>query len=812
MISDRGEVHPCDLTSMENIGIAMAYLTVGLTMSLVTTPMNIYLVNTLNAEPDLQGTINILQTLPWSLKILVGFLSDSVPVFGAHRKPYLLIGTFVYAVSWLYYAQVEAMGYGSLILLSSVTFVSTMGLITIDVMADTMCVERSKFEPEIIKGQMQATCYSSRFGGAVLGAVLGTLVTEKGGLFYLDFADICKLNGVLPIVLVLPFCFSMREKFYRRDVSEEVLSQLADGSSARKEAKYGSILRAERDTSISLNQSVVTLNYEYGYVPAHRRESTGNELELVERGSAQIYMTTPVKSSRRYSRIIADNMANPRMGEWHLDATGTRQAGERLRGQPGVTSPLQRGGQRQNSPLPISYQGEPTHASGAGHVRGNGTRSDVPAADDRAPSREDTPLLPPPHASPRSGGITGSITDVGVNNTTPLATTDKSPGDSGMGGEVRPRAVTNPLSPSFHYGASPALYSLDVQSNKHFSESVGGVHVLTEGDLDQTIETVNTSIVSATSPDMGGGGYVPLPEDAVVSTQGMGEDEGEVSVSRQIQEIWNTVQLRAVWRPMAFVYIFNLLQIPNVAWQSYLQLTLHFESWILGLSVLFGSIMTFVGILIYKYYLFNVTWRSIYIWSCFLTAFFSLMQLVLIFQINQTVLHMGNYLFSMGDDVITAYISGIQFLPVCIMYMKLCPSGAEGASYAILTTFGNIALVVANSLGNTMSKVWDVSNSALRKGDVSGLWKLSLTTSVIPLVPLVLLFLLPRDKKEQLDLGRSQVRSKIGGAIFLAVLALSLGYCITHSVVELLSIYSAHPILPEATGFRPKVPLHHHWA
>jgi hypothetical protein len=31
----------------------------------------------------------------------------------------------------------------------------------------------------------------------------------------------------------------------------------------------------------------------------------------------------------------------------------------------------------------------------------------------------------------------------------------------------------------------------------------------------------------------------------------------------------------------AFVYIFNLLQTPNVAWQSFLQLTLHFEPYIL---------------------------------------------------------------------------------------------------------------------------------------------------------------------------------------------------------------------------------------
>jgi len=59
-------------------------------------------------------------------------------------------------------------------------------------------------------------------------------------------------------------------------------------------------------------------------------------------------------------------------------------------------------------------------------------------------------------------------------------------------------------------------------------------------------------------------------------------------------------------------------------------------------------------------------------------------------------------LLFVGDDVIVAYISGIQFLPVCIMYMRLCPDGAEGASYSMLTTFGNVALVCGSNLGKLL--------------------------------------------------------------------------------------------------------------
>jgi hypothetical protein len=35
----------------------------------------------------------------------------------------------------------------------------------------------------------------------------------------------------------------------------------------------------------------------------------------------------------------------------------------------------------------------------------------------------------------------------------------------------------------------------------------------------------------------------------------------------------------------AFVYIYNILQIPNVGWNSFLQLSLHFEPWILVSSL-----------------------------------------------------------------------------------------------------------------------------------------------------------------------------------------------------------------------------------
>ena len=73
---------PCNLLSSANFALVCAYFSVGFVGSLLRTPLNVYLVHTLSAEPEMQNTIGILQTLPWSYKLLFGFVSDAVPIYG----------------------------------------------------------------------------------------------------------------------------------------------------------------------------------------------------------------------------------------------------------------------------------------------------------------------------------------------------------------------------------------------------------------------------------------------------------------------------------------------------------------------------------------------------------------------------------------------------------------------------------------------------------------------------------------------------------------------------------------------------------
>ena len=85
----------------------------------------------------------------------------------------------------------------------------------------------------------------------------------------------------------------------------------------------------------------------------------------------------------------------------------------------------------------------------------------------------------------------------------------------------------------------------------------------------------------------------------------------------------------------------------------------------------------------------------------------------------------------------------------------------------------------------------DVSNDAMRRDDLSGLWKLHVLTSLVALIPLTLLFLLPHNEKDQEELSKSQQRSTVGGTIFLVVLSGSLLWTLTTSTITLYDCYAS---------------------
>ena len=254
------------------------------------------------------------------------------------------------------------------------------------------------------------------------------------------------------------------------------------------------------------------------------------------------------------------------------------------------------------------------------------------------------------------------------------------------------------------------------------------------------------------------------------------------SLAEHCYDIWNMSVLRSVWQPMVFIYLYNVLMIPNAAWNNYLIEGLHFTDWMIGCISIAGAVFSWLGILFYRGVLFQESWRMIYVWTTVIMLIFSALQLLLIFQIN---IKMGipNLWFALGDTTVINFVVAVQFLPMVRMFLSLCPDGAEGTSYALLTTYSNIASSVASNIGTLMTRIWDVSNEALADGDDTGMWKLTLLTSLLQPVGLAFIWCIPGSIEEQKILQKTQDTNFWGGFTFLTVLGFSLAFAVIITIV-----------------------------
>eukprot|EP00518_Triparma_eleuthera_P022591 CAMPEP_0197566636 /NCGR_PEP_ID=MMETSP1320-20131121/34210_1 /TAXON_ID=91990 /ORGANISM="Bolidomonas sp., Strain RCC2347" /LENGTH=179 /DNA_ID=CAMNT_0043128751 /DNA_START=127 /DNA_END=663 /DNA_ORIENTATION=+ len=96
---------------------------------------------------------------------------------------------------------------------------------------------------------------------------------------------------------------------------------------------------------------------------------------------------------------------------------------------------------------------------------------------------------------------------------------------------------------------------------------------------------------------------------------------------QQCNEIWKTVCSRAVWQPMGFVYLYNVLQIGNSAWKQFLVTVLGFTSVELNSLLIASYVLLYLGVMAYKYYFIKWSWRKVYIFTTAINGVLSGLQI-----------------------------------------------------------------------------------------------------------------------------------------------------------------------------------------
>ena len=157
---------------------------------------------------------------------------------------------------------------------------------------------------------------------------------------------------------------------------------------------------------------------------------------------------------------------------------------------------------------------------------------------------------------------------------------------------------------------------------------------------------------------------------------------------------------------------------------------------------------------------------------------------MLILRIN-IKLGIPDIVFAIGDDAVVALMEALHAMPSVIMFIQLCPHGAEGTTFALLTAAASLAGTVASDFGSALTDVWDVSNDTMEAGDFSGVLKLTLLTTFLQILPIIFIRILPDTREEHAKAVAQGVTSWWGGLTLALVIAGSLLFTILLNVAML---------------------------
>lgn len=143
--------------------------------------------------------LSSLSAFPWFFKIIYGALSDSLPIFGLRRKPYIFLSSALATLGWLFLALKPT---GFITLLIAMSIMNT-GFAATDVITDGLIVEKSDKENV---GKYQSLAWGFRSLGAIVSGLMGGYLAQT-----LPYNYVFAIASVLPFITMM-FSFFVHEE------------------------------------------------------------------------------------------------------------------------------------------------------------------------------------------------------------------------------------------------------------------------------------------------------------------------------------------------------------------------------------------------------------------------------------------------------------------------------------------------------------------------------------------------------------------------------------------------------------------------
>ena len=177
--------------SAELIAILTIYFVQGI-LTLSRLAVSFFLKDELLLGPVQMSTIMGICTIPWMIKPLYGFISDSLPIFGYHRKPYIVMSGILGCAAWGCLGTIAHTSTTATIMI----VLSSVSVAISDVIVDSIVVERARNESEAKIGSLQSLCWGSSAIGALCTAYLSGLLLE-----YFTTRIVFLITALFPLII-----------------------------------------------------------------------------------------------------------------------------------------------------------------------------------------------------------------------------------------------------------------------------------------------------------------------------------------------------------------------------------------------------------------------------------------------------------------------------------------------------------------------------------------------------------------------------------------------------------------------------------
>ena len=208
--NEKIKIYGIELTS-DILAIALVYFVQGI-IGLSSLAITFYYKDTLQLEPSELSFIGSITAIPWIIKPLYGFISDTYPLFGYKRKSYLILSGLLSSSSWLSMSYLVNNNYDIKYISIFLLTLSSLGIAFSDVLVDAIVVTKSKNNE--LSGSLQSICWTSSSIGSIIASYSSGYLLEKYGISW-----IFGLTALFPLITAFVGLYIKDDKVFENNPS-----------------------------------------------------------------------------------------------------------------------------------------------------------------------------------------------------------------------------------------------------------------------------------------------------------------------------------------------------------------------------------------------------------------------------------------------------------------------------------------------------------------------------------------------------------------------------------------------------------------